>query len=107
MIFGTTIAGGPAFATAATSSACHSVSSPFTRMVSSRRPYPPPATAAHDPVARLGLGVGRDGVLEVEDERVGLEALGLLEGPLVRARHVEDRAARRERGVVAHQAEMP
>ncbi len=46
-----------------------------------------------DPLAGLGLGVGGDGVLEVEDEGVGGEALGLLEGPLVGAGHVEDRAA--------------
>ena len=46
-----------------------------------------------DPVAGLGLGVGGDGVLEVEDDGVGGEALGLLERPLVGARHVEHRAA--------------
>ncbi len=44
-------------------------------------------------VAGVGLGVGGDGVLEVEDERVGGQRLGLLERPLVGAGHVEHRAA--------------
>ena len=43
-------------------------------------------------VAGLRLGVGGDGVLEVENEGVGGQA-GLLQRPLVGAGHVEDRAA--------------
>ena len=43
---GTTTAAGPAAAAAARSSACQSVSSPFTRMVSSRLPYSPEVRAA-------------------------------------------------------------
>ncbi len=60
------------------------------------------AAAAHDPVAGLGLGVGGDGVLEVEDEGVGGEALGLLERPLVGAGHVEHGAAGERSRLVAH-----
>ena len=44
---GTTIASGPAAHAASRSSACHSVSTPLTRMVSSRAPYSPEAAAAH------------------------------------------------------------
>src|SRR6478735_2652193 len=44
--FGTTIPSGPAAQAAARSSACHSVSAPLTRMVTSRRPYAPDAAAA-------------------------------------------------------------
>ena len=51
-------------------------------------------------VAGLGLGVGGDGVLEVEDQRVGVDALGLLERALVGAGHVEDGAAGAERASV-------
>ena len=57
-------------------------------------PYSPDAAAAHTRLAGLDLGVGRDGVLEVEDQRVGRQALGLLERPLVGAGHVQHRAAR-------------
>ena len=46
-----------------------------------------------------GLGVGGDGVLEVEDQAVARDRLGLLQRPLVGARHVEDAA---QRGEVAH-----
>src|SRR5690606_38782719 len=46
-----------------------------------------------DPVPGLRLGVGGDGVLEVEDQRVGGDRLGLLQRPLVGAGHVEDGAA--------------
>src|SRR3954447_24329877 len=43
-----------------------------------------------DAVPRNRLGIRGDGVLEVEDEGVGGEGLGLLQRPLVRTRHVED-----------------
>ena len=43
---GTTIASGPAAQAAARSSACHSVSAPLIRMVTSRWPYSPDAAAA-------------------------------------------------------------
>ena len=43
---GTTMPSGPAAQAAARSSACHSVSAPLTRMVTSRRPYSPDAAAA-------------------------------------------------------------
>jgi hypothetical protein len=49
------------------------------------------------PVAGLGLGVGSDGVLEVEDEGVGGQGLGLGEGALVGARHVQHRPPGPER----------
>ncbi len=52
-------------------------------------------------LARRGLGVGSDGVLEVEDERVDRQALGLLQRPLVGRRQVEHRAARPEVGAHA------
>ncbi len=96
---GTTMAAGPAWAAARTSSVCHSVSRPLTRMVSSRWPYSPEPTGRAHPLAGVGLGVGGHGVLEVEDDGVGGQALGLLEGPLVGAGHVEDRAAGPEGGV--------
>jgi hypothetical protein len=35
------------------------------------------------PLAGFGLGVGSHGVLEVEDQGIGVDALGLLERPLV------------------------
>ena len=44
--FGTTTPAGPASAAAAMSSACHGVSRPFTRMVTSLLPYSPERTAA-------------------------------------------------------------
>ena len=42
----------------------------------------------------VALGVGRDGVLEVEDQPVGRQRPALLQRAGVRARHVEDAAAR-------------
>ena len=47
-----------------------------------------------DLLARLRLRIGRDRVLEVEDQRVGGKRLGLLEGAGVGAGHVEHAAAR-------------
>ena len=47
-------------------------------------------------VAGGGLGVRGDGVLEVEDQPVARDGLGLLERPLVGAGHVEDAAPRSE-----------
>ena len=55
----------------------------------------PVLTGAHrgaHTVAGLGLGVGGHGILEIEDERVGGDALCFLEGTLVGAGHVEHRA---------------
>ena len=51
------------------------------------------ADGGADALAGLRLGVGGDGVLEVEDERVGVDALGLLERALVGAGHVQDGAS--------------
>src|SRR5204862_3351025 len=48
----------------------------------------------HDVGAGGLLGVGRDGVLEVEDQRIGRQAARLLERTGIGARHVEDAAAR-------------
>ena len=90
---GITTADGPDGAAAAMSSAPHSVSRPLQRIVSSRLPYSPRLTAATAFARRL-LGVGGDGVLEVEDDRVGGDGLGLLERPLVGRWHVQHRAAR-------------
>ena len=47
-----------------------------------------------DLVARDDLGVGRDGVLQIEDQRIGGNGLGLLQRAGVGARHVEHAAAR-------------
>ena len=46
-----------------------------------------------DLLARGFLGFGGDGVLEIEDQRVGGEGLGLLQRAGVRARHVEHAAS--------------
>ena len=92
LTLGTTTAAGPALAAAAMSSACHWVVRPLTRIATSLSRTRPTRGGAH-PVAGLGLGVGGDGVLEIEDQGVGREALGLLEGALVGAGHVEDGAA--------------
>ena len=54
-------------------------------------------------LARRLLVVGPDGVLEVEDEPVDGQRPGLLEGALVRARHVEHRTTRRVCRLLAHQ----
>ena len=51
-----------------------------------------------DLLARDLLGVGRDRVLEVENQAVGRQLLGLVERALVGARHVEDAAAKAEIG---------
>ena len=56
--FGTTIPSGPAAHAAARSSACHSVSAPLTRMVTSRRPYAPDAAAAHAASRAAGFASG-------------------------------------------------
>ena len=39
------------------------------------------------------LGVGGDGILEVEDDGIGRERLGLLQCPLVGGGHVQRRSA--------------
>jgi len=54
-----------------------------------------------DQPACLGLGVGRDRVLEVEDDGVDRQGLGLLHGAGVRSRHVEHAAARANRHVLS------
>ncbi len=81
-------------AAAARSSAPHSVSSPLQRIVSSRLPYIAGLHRGDGLGPGVGLGVGGDGVLEVEDDRVGRDRLRLLEGALVGRRHVQHRAAR-------------
>ena len=50
-----------------------------------------------DLVARDDLGVGGDGVLQIEDQRIGGNGLGLLQRAGVGARHVEHAAARTDR----------
>ena len=91
---GTTTAAGPAAAMALRSSSCHGRAD----AVGPDGQLAAAVAAAGDrgahALAGLGLGVGGDGVLEVEDQRVGGDVLRLLEGPLVGARHVEDGAAR-------------
>jgi hypothetical protein len=55
------------------------------------------AAALHcgaDLVARPRLLVGRHGIFEVEDQRVGGEGLGLLQRAFVGARHIEHAPAR-------------
>ena len=55
---GTTIASGPAAQAARRSSACHSVSAPLTRIVTSRAPYSPLAAAAQADSRAAGLASG-------------------------------------------------
>ena len=58
---------------------------------------PPVAAALHgraDVVARRDLAFGRDGIFQVEDQRVGRKRLRLFQRALVGARHVEHAAAR-------------
>ena len=43
------------------------------------------------------LGLGRDRVFEVKDQRVGRQRAGLFERARIGARHVEDAAARADR----------
>ena len=47
----------------------------------------------HDVVTGLGLGIGRHGILQVEDQRVGGQPLGLLERTRVGAGHVQHRTS--------------
>ena len=47
-----------------------------------------------DGVARARLGVGRDGILEIEDQRIGRQRARLLQRARVGAGHIEHRAAR-------------
>ena len=56
--FGTTMPSGPAAQAAARSSACHSVSAPLTRIVTSRRPYSPEAAAAQAADRAAGFASG-------------------------------------------------
>jgi len=46
------------------------------------------------PLARLNLDLGRNRILQIENERVGRQRLCLLEGAVIGSRHVEDAAAR-------------
>ena len=98
--FGIRMASGPAWAAAIKSSLPQGVVGPLTRMTTSRRPKPPALTAAGDLLARNFLGVRRDGVFEIEDQRVGGEGLGFFQRAGVRAGHVEDAAAGAKAGHV-------
>ena len=68
---GSRIASGAAAIAAARSSSPQGVWAPLTRMTTSRAPNPPARTASTTCCAGGRLGVGRDGILEVEDDRVG------------------------------------
>ncbi len=57
---------------------------------------PPVAAGLHrraDAGARRRLRLGRNGILQIEDQRIGGKRLRLLERALVGARHIEDAAA--------------
>ena len=58
------------------------------------RPEPAGLHGRHHLVARRGLGVGRDRVLQIEYDAVGRQRLGLLQCTGVGTRHIEDTAAR-------------
>ena len=89
LTFGTTTAAAVDTAIAARSSDPHGVSRPLQRIVSSRRPYSPGRSRGTRRDARGFLGVGGDGIFEIEDDRVGGECLGLLQCTFVGGRHVQ------------------
>ena len=74
--------------------ACQGVSRPLMRTMTSRAPKPPAVDRVRDLLARRRLGVGRDRILEVEDDGVGRQRARLLDRAGVRSRHVEHAAAR-------------
>ena len=76
------------------SSSPHGVCGPLTRMTTSRPPKPPARTASSDLFAGGDFLVGRDRILEIEDQRVGGQRLGLRQGLGVGAGHVEDASTR-------------
>ena len=92
--FGTRMASGAADTAASMSSASQGVSMPLTRMTTSRWPKPPRLDGVDHLAARQLLGVRRHRVLEVEDDAVDGERLGLFERAGIGARHVEHAAAR-------------
>ena len=47
-------------------------------------------------LARVALGLGRDRVLEVQDDRIDRQGAGLFDGAVVASRHIESAAARTE-----------
>ena len=94
---GTRIASGAAAPRRARSSSPHGVSSALMRIDHFARAVAARLHGGADLLARRGLGVGRDRVLEVEDQRVGGKRLGLLERAGVGAGHVEHAAARADR----------
>ena len=71
LTFGTTTPAGPAAAAAAMSSACHGGVEAVHPDGDLLAAVLAGAHRGAHPVAGVGLGVGGDGVLEVEDERVG------------------------------------
>ena len=81
-------------AAARRSASCHCVPMPLTRIVELAPAVLTGPRCGTGVVARRLLRVGGDGVLEVEDQRVDREGLGLLQGPLVGGGHVEDRTTR-------------
>ena len=64
-----------------------------------RRAGQEPIFRRGDLLARLRLGVGRDGVFQVQDQDVGVQAARLVERAGVGARHVQDGTAGTDRGV--------
>ena len=66
------------------------------RTATSREPKPPALIAARHLLARVGLGLGRDRILEVQDDGVDRQRAGLFDGACVGSRHIESAAARTE-----------
>ena len=64
------------------------------RTITSRAPNPPAVTASVTWARAAALRVGRDRILEVEDDGVGRQGARLLDGAGIRSRHVEHAAAR-------------
>ena len=58
------------------------------------RPKPARRHGSHHLLAGCRLAIGRDRILKVEYDGVGRQGPGLLDRPGVRARHIEDAAAR-------------
>ena len=94
LTLGTTMPEGPASAAERRSSTAHSVSSRVDPDGQLPMAVLPGLHRGGDLVPRHRLHVGGDGVLGVEDDGVGREALGLLERLVVGPRHVQRAAAR-------------
>ena len=89
-----------------TSSTHHGVSSALTRISTSRLPKPLCRDRLGDLVAGQRLGVGRDRILEVEDDAVGGQIARLFQRPRIRSRHEQQAAARTDHGRVPSRSDL-